>query len=147
MGHYSWFIGARNFAEQSKINWDAVDTEILFKNKVLERCYKKSNTLFEVAKEFDDTKFMGYLDTECIEALVELNKNLIPNGCFPRVYYDYEGINQVWGLEFIPGEAYIHLLMFSYNDLIKTETNSKEDYDKLMNTMPERYGWTVRKLK
>jgi len=34
MGHYSWFIGARNFAEQSKINWDAVDTEILFKNKV-----------------------------------------------------------------------------------------------------------------
>jgi hypothetical protein len=147
MGQYSWLIGTRNSADLCKINWAAMDTEILFKNKVLETCYTNCLTLAEVAKEFDDTKFMGYLDSTCIKALIEFNRHLIPYGSFPRLYYDYEGLNQVWALEFVPGQPYIHLLMFSYNNFITEESTTKEHYTTLMNSVPERAGWTCRVLE
>lgn len=147
MGNYSWLVGTRNSVETCKIDWQAMNTDILFKDPTLKRCYKKSETLLDVAKEFDDTKFMGYLDTQCINALVEFNRHLIPYGSFPRIYYDYEGMNQVWALEFVPGQNYVNLLMFSYNTLITNESETREEYLHFMDSLPEKSGWHCRVLE
>jgi len=148
MGQYSWLIGTRNAAESCKINWAAMNKDVISKSRALLECYEDSMpTLMEVAKRLDDTKLMGYLGSDLVNALVEFNKHLVPYGSFPRIYYDYEGMNQVWALEFIPGESYVHLLKISYNSMIAADSDRSADYKKLMSRLPEAPGWSVQELQ
>ena len=113
MESYSWLVTTRNNADKCKIKWESINTENLFKSKMLQICYENRSsleTLQDVATMLDDTKLMGYLNNKYLVALRELSKNLIPFGSFPRIYYDYEGKNQLWGLEFIPGTENINIL-------------------------------------
>ena len=148
MGQYSWLIGTRNAAESCKINWAAMNKDVISKSRALLECYEDSMpTLMEVAKRLDDTKLMGYLGSDLVNALVEFNKHLVPYGSVPRIDYDYEGMNQVWALEFIPGESYVHLLKISYNSMIAADSDRSADYKKLMSRLPEAPGWSVQELQ
>lgn len=141
MGTYSWFITTRNNAEGCKINWEAMDTEKIFKSSVLKHCYHSSprpETVLEVAKQFDERKLIGYLTNDILEALYEFSKQLIPYGCFPRLYYDYEGDDQIWCIEFVPGSKQINWFVFNYENLLEVSINSR---DKIIEKSPELRGW------
>jgi hypothetical protein len=152
MGTYSWFLTSRNNAEGCKVDWDAMNTAILFESYVLHDCFLHKElfpTLLEVAKRFDDTKLMGYFTEELIAALCEFNKHLVPYGSFPRIYYEYEGDDEVWCLEFIPGMKFVNLLRFHYGYLMPVgdEANYEEARQTILSTLPERANWRLSALQ
>lgn len=77
---------------------------------------QQPKTLEEVAKEFDESKFIGYMTREFIAALKEFNNNLEPYGSYPRLYYTYEGDDQLWCFEFVPGTDIINILTTPYSE-------------------------------
>ena len=139
MGTYSWYITSRNNADTCKINWKSINTDILYKSTVLQSCYEEAHkypTLQKVAERFDETKLMGYLTHDFIMALMELSNNLIPNGSFPRIYYEYEGSDTLWCLEFIPGKRVVHMQTCDYKI---SETHA--DKKKFLSELPENGVW------
>jgi hypothetical protein len=124
MGNYSFFLTTRNNAKDCKINWQQMDTELLFKFYPLKCCYEAPNqheTLEDVAKSLDETKFIGYLTDGVLMALKEFSCHLIPYGCFPRLYYRYEGDYKLWCFEFIPGTDIINILTSPYTESCEME--------------------------
>jgi hypothetical protein len=87
------------------IDWSKADTSILYKYWSLQDIHEhiKSTTLEEVANVWDDTKLIGYLTDDHVEAICELCKCLIPYGEFPRLYYECEGCDILCCFEFHPG--------------------------------------------
>ncbi|NBR61414.1 MAG: hypothetical protein EBT86_07150, partial [Actinobacteria bacterium] len=75
MGNYSYLKKVVNNANGCRINWDKANTEKLFKHWLMEDVYKlkdkRPETLADMAKKWDDTKFVGYLDNDYIESLME----------------------------------------------------------------------------
>lgn len=113
MGNYSILRGTRNNANDCIINWDAMDISKLYKNFILEDEHKKpavkrAKSLGEMAELWNSTKFVGYFDNDTITALCEFSRNLLQYGCRPRLYYEFEGWNQLWCLEFVPGTTIIN---------------------------------------
>ena len=144
MGTYSFYLTSRNNAKDCKINWAAMDKNKIFKSYVLQNSYESTTTLEEVAKNFDESKLFGYMTQEFIEALIEFNKNLVPYGCHPKIYYDYEGSNDLVGLEFIPGTEYINIINCSYNHLLQYATD--DEYDGIVKSLPDSSGWHSKRL-
>jgi len=142
MGTYSFYVTSRNNAKDCKIDWSKMSTDIIFQSRVLQRCYNKSETLEDVAKEFDESKLFGYLTPALIEALIEFNLHLQPNGCHPRIYFDYEGDDIAMGLEFVPGTTVLNILRYDYRHLLSTYNNTKA----IVHSTPERAGWVVEQL-
>lgn len=129
MGNFSWLAATRNNATGTRIRWELADPALLRGNNTLYDCWEHRDapdgrwtnhnydrterrlprTLAELAEELNDTKLCGYLNAAMIAAFNELSRILEPNGCFPRIYYEYEGWDEVWFLEFHPGESRINL--------------------------------------
>jgi hypothetical protein len=104
MGTYSWFITSRNNAIATKIIW----TTNTFTHRVLRELFMEAETLEEVGKAFHERKLIGYFTEEVKEDLRTLSASLIPNGCFPRLYYSWEGNDDIMCIEFIPGEPIVN---------------------------------------
>lgn len=141
MGTYSFYLTSRNKAKDCIINWNAMNKNIIFKSYVLQKCYQTARALEDVAIKFDESKFFGYMTPEFIEALIELNKHLVPYGCHPKIYYDFEGEDAVKGLEFIPGTDNVYLLSLPYNDIYNFPTTE------VLKTSPELDGWLRQRLR
>jgi hypothetical protein len=114
MGNYSWLVATRNAADSCRIRWELADVAKLrggeynyrLKEEILALpIAERPQTLGALAAVLDDSKFVGYLDAGYIGALQELGRILEPveGGCFPRIYYEYEGWDEVWFFEFYPG--------------------------------------------
>jgi len=123
MGNYSYLKMVVNNANGCRINWDKANTAKLFKHWLMEDVYKlkdeRPETLADMAKKWDDTKFVGYLDNDYIESLMEFCRILEPCDTFPRLYYDYEGYDQLWYLEFYPGTEKILYGIFEFTNILK----------------------------
>jgi len=128
MGTYSFYFTSRNNAAGCKINWQAMDTDKIFKFWVLKKCYTVVSNLEELAAELDETKLFGYHTEEVMEALAEFTKHLEPYGSFPRLYFEWEGGNNLVCYEFIPG-FHFNVTMIDY-----------EEDDELCD-LPEKQGW------
>jgi hypothetical protein len=124
MGTYSWYITSRNNAGSCKIVWESN----IFTHHVLRNAYGTLQNLEEVGKAFHESKLFGYLDNTLIEDLRYLSTCLVPNGCFPRLYYSWEGNNDVTCLEFIPGSPIVNMYVL-------------EDVQDTNDTVPEQSGW------
>jgi hypothetical protein len=158
MGNVSWLRKLLNCPENCKINWDAADVEKLCREYVIKLLYKgedcfcneeyekddkgRPRTLADLAKVLSNTKFIGYLDNNYVESLQELCRILEPCGSFPRLYYEYEGFDELWCMEFHPGTTDILLSSYQFggdlkrenipphHDDIKNYTNvAQEEYD------------------
>jgi len=142
MGTYSFLITTRNNADACKINWENVEKELICQNRYLKSCYEdqtRYDTLQKVAERLNETKFIGYLDDEFITALFELNINLIPYNCNPRIYYEYEGADHAYCFEFMPGTEKINISMCDYSHLV-TDNDSSPDLENL----PEKGKWIIQ---
>ena len=132
MGNYSWLFDTRNNAEGCLINWDAMDAE-QFKNVyILDKEYNKSpaeraKTLADRARVWHDTKFIGYFDESYVSALEEFCRHLVPYGSYPRLYYDYEGWEELWCIEFIPGSGVVNWATYKYHHLMNDKPKHPED--------------------
>ena len=152
MGQYSFFLTTRGGAESCAVDWGAIDTSVLFFSLVLKECYEdKENckTLQHVAERFHETKFIGYIGQPMISALLELNKNLVPFGSSPRIYYDYEGADEVWCLEFTPKADFINLMIFNYGYLLPVgdEYGYGTARRRILSTIPEQQKWRNIRLQ
>lgn len=143
MGTHTFYLTSRNRADECMINWQAMDTDILFRSSVLKDSYNKCLTLEEVAKKFDERKLFGYLDEELIGALLEFNQNLIPYMCQPRVYFSWEGGDWCYGLEFFPGTSKVNIMRYDYGHLLIHDCYSYRD---IIGRVPDLPGWSVEQL-
>lgn len=100
----------------------------------------RPETLADMAKIWNDTKFYGYFDTPYIVSLCEFCRCLEPYDSFPQLYYEYEGWEQLVCLEFHAGTETIMISLFDYANELKKEnipthpeeqkdTVSSEEYD------------------
>lgn len=143
MGTYSFYIGSRGSAEDYEIDWESMDVETLFKSKVLERCYMKSKNLEEVGKEFNESKLFGYFDYDLIMAIHELNDYLLPLELKeerPVLYYEWEGANIAYGLQFDHENDCVNQLTFDYDYLVN-ESMTCDEYSAVIKRLPDLHGW------
>ena len=98
-----------------------------------------------LAKQLDESKLMGYLTDEYIDALSALCRCLVPYGCSPRIYYDYEGADEVWAFEFVPGTELVYLMRYNYGHLV-TDDTSDSHVQELLDRTPEKGPWTYTLL-
>ena len=143
MGTYSFYIGSRGSAAEYEIDWESMDTDILFKFRPLQRCYKKSKNLDEVGKAFNESKLFGYFDYDLIGAIYELNSCLLPNELTderPVLYFEWEGANIAYGLQFDHENDFVNQLSFDYDHLIN-EKMSSEEIKKVIQRLPDLEGW------
>jgi len=148
MGTYSFYIGSRGSAEDYEIDWESMDTNILFKSRVLERCYKKSKNLEEVGKEFNESKLFGYFDYDMAMAIYEFNAFLLPlelTDDRPVLYYEWEGGNIAYGLQFDHENDCVNELSFDYDHLVNQRMTS-EEYHKVIEGLPDLEGWELSDL-
>lgn len=149
MGTYSFYISSRN-TEGVTIDWDSMNTEVLFKFRPLERSYKECKTLDEVGMEFNESKLFGYLDSPLIAALYEFNAHLIyaddshadPELQGPTLYYEWEGGNIAYGLEFNPRSDVVYHHALDYGDLVR-ETLPFDKYYEVINSLPDLDDWEI----
>ena len=105
MGNYSLLYTMLNSPEKCLIDWSKADTTKLYKLASLKRMHieNRPTTLKDVADCWNDTKFIGYLDKDNIDATIEFCRCLIPYGQLPRLYYEFEGCDTICCFEFHPG--------------------------------------------
>lgn len=121
MGTYSFFRNSKD-ASTCKIDWDSVETTNLFRSSALKRAYeKRCKTLEDVGKELDETKLFGYLNWELIGAIVELNRNLVPEdeSDLPTLYFEWEGGDIAYALEFYTGTELVNTMSYDYSHLTR----------------------------
>ena len=121
MGTYTFFRNSKD-ASTCKINWDSVDTENLFRFRPLEHAYdERCETLEDVGKLMHESKLFGYLSWEIREALIELNRNLVPadSSHTPTLYFEWEGGDIAFALEFFTGTEMVNVLEYDYSHLMK----------------------------
>ena len=128
MGTYSFYLTSRNNAAGCKINWQTMNTDKLFKFWPLKKSYNVVSNLEELAEELNEIKLFGYHTEDLMEALNELAKGLEPYESFPRLYFEWEGGNNLVCYEFIPG-SHFNVTMIDY-----------EEGDEVCD-LPERKGW------
>ena len=119
MGTYSFFRYSKN-ASTCKIDWDSVDTNLLFHFSALERAYeKRCETLEDVAKEMNEAKLFGYLTWELKGAIFELNRHLLPENPVdvPTLFFEWEGGDVAYALEFYTGTELVNILSYDYSYL------------------------------
>jgi hypothetical protein len=198
MGNFSWLAALRNNATGTRIRWELADPARLRGNYTLHDCWEHRDTpegtwrncnygreerrfprtLGELATELSDTKLFGYLGEEMIAAFNELSRILEPtcthDRCFPRIYYEYEGWDEVCFLEFHPGEPRVNIGSlriteqkratyplspediperdFDTNPVTTAEWDAYEEAhtaarNALMERVPELPGWRVKPLR
>jgi hypothetical protein len=121
MGTYSFFRNSKH-ASTCKIDWNSINTETLFKFSALKYAYeKRCETLEDVGKYLNETKLFGYMTWDVIEAIVELNRHLLPkNGTdLPTLYFEWEGGDIAQALEFYTGTELVNILSYDYSHLTR----------------------------
>jgi hypothetical protein len=106
MGNYSLLHTMLNSPEKCLIDWSKADTTKLYKLASLKRMHieNRPTTLKDVAECWNDTKFIGYLDKDNIDAIIEFCRCLIPYGQLPRLYYEFDACDTIlYCFEFHPG--------------------------------------------
>jgi hypothetical protein len=149
MGTYTFYIGHR-FTEGVIIDWDSMNTETLFKFRYFERCYKNCTTLSEVGMEFNETKLFGYFTSDLIDAMYEFNSHLTltqhnPELQGPTLYYEWEGGNIAYALEFNPKSNIVYHHSFEYHDLVNDRMSYDERYQ-VLQSLPELDRWAIEIL-
>lgn len=176
MGNYSWLQELRNNPENCEIDWDSMDTNRLYKHWLLQECHmespeKRPQNLDQMAKRWHNTKFCGYWDEHYVIALQEFCKHLKPYGSHPRLYYDYEGYDQLWCIEFIPGTEIVNWAVYNYHkdmddappypkaledcesytdEIAEIEEAYNEEHnafrEEILSQLPDRDGWKFERL-
>jgi hypothetical protein len=149
MGTYSFYISSRN-TQGVTIDWDSMNTEILFESRVLKSCYKECKTLDEVGMEFNESKLFGYLDSDLVAALYEFNGHLIysddshadPELQGPTLYYEWEGGNIAYALEFNPKSNVIYHHALDYDHLVR-QTLPFDKYHEVIHSLPDLDDWEI----
>lgn len=132
MGTYSFFRNSKH-TSTCKINWASVDTDLLFRFRPLERAYeKRCETLEDVGNELNESKLFGYLTLELKEAILELNRHLVPENPShtPTLYFEWEGGDIAMALEFFTGTELVNVLEYDYSHL--TRDNDRIAFDEAM---------------
>lgn len=117
MGNYSFLRATRNNPEQCIIDWDLMQTDEITHYHLVDYLSSKDDrpkTLQEMAERWDESKFIGYMNRDLIQSLIEFCKGLKPYGCNPRLYYEYEGMAQIWCVEFVPGTGIVNVAVYDY---------------------------------
>lgn len=135
MGNYSWLRALRNNPEGCIINWNAMNTSKLYMNYHLMCEHEKpenerAKTLADMAHIWNDTKFVGYFDKDYITALQEFTLHLKPYDCTPRLYYEYEGWEELWYIEFIPGTEIVNYGVCRFSSFMEDMPKHPEEYMK-----------------
>jgi hypothetical protein len=156
MGNYSYLRRMMNSPEKCIIDWSKADTSILYKHWFLEDMHtkKRPNDLEELAHLWTNTKLVGYLTDNYIDAICELCKCLVPYGNHPRLYYEYEGFDMLACFEFHPGTDTVLFCMFNYTKELEKEniplhpehtkpceditSEEYEEWDNIFNSANER---------
>lgn len=149
MGTYTFYLTTRNNAEEYIIDWDSMNTEVIFKFRPLESAYKEKTTLQEVAEEFNESKLFGYMSWDLTDALFEFNRHIKPiinnTNPPPILYFTWEGANWLYALEFFPGKEKIHILRYDFEHLLSKDW-TWEEYSKVTNSLPDQDGWECEVL-
>jgi len=143
MGTYSFYIGSRGNAADYEIDWDSMDTETLFKSSMLECCYKDCKNLEEVGQAFNATKLFGYFNYDLTMAIHELNDHLLPLELTeerPVLFYEWEGGNIAYGLQFDHENDCVNQLSFDYDHLVN-ESMTSDEYGAVIKSLPDLDGW------
>jgi hypothetical protein len=132
MGNYSFLLTTSNNPEECLIDWDCLskdDLEQIKKKWHFETAYKERYTnLKQMAKRWNETKFCGYLTQEYIDCLKLFSKLLKPYGQNPRLFYEYEGMCQVWCFEFLPETGDVQLAIYDYLPVLEALPNCPKHY-------------------
>lgn len=164
MGNYSYLFATGNGAKRCKIVWSKCKP---LKQWILKELQEKNKnmTLARFAKKLHDTKFISYLDNEYITDLIEINKHLELKDkkeyYTPRLYFDYEGWNDLYYIEFHPGTEKIFQGVYHYfeeelpkfpNDATEEDEELYEQQRKIVidkihqRAMSDNNGWKVIQL-
>lgn len=147
MGNYSWLRKMINNPDGCRINWEKANTQKLFKKWFMEHCFLMDNTqktqrpttLADMAKLWDNTKFIQYFDNNYIESLQEFSRILEPCNAFPRLYYEFEGYDELYCLEFHPGTTNIYISSTCFTKFLKEQNIPKHPEElKDINTISEQ---------
>jgi hypothetical protein len=144
MGTYSFYRNSKQ-ASTCKINWASVDTETLFQFNRLEYCYEeRCETLEDVGKLLNESKLFGYMNWELKEAILELNRHLIPQNASdtPTLYFEWEGGDIAMALEFFTGTELVNVLEYDYSHIMRHKQNlpsneAFELYKKVFRELPD----------
>ena len=148
MGTYSFYRGSRGNAADYEIDWDSMDTEILFKSSRLECYYKDCKNLEEIGEAFNESKLFGYFDYDLSMAIHELNACLVPKELTeqkPVLYFEWEGGNIAYGLQFDHENDCVSQLSFDYDHLVSQRMTSDE-YHAVITSLPDLEGWELSDL-
>ena len=118
MGNYSFLRAVRNNPDKCMIDWDHMQKDEITHYHLVEYVSSSNEdrpkTLQEMAERWNETKFIGYITPEYVQSLIEFCKGLIPYGCNPRLYYEHEGMEQIWCVEFVPGTGIVNLAVYDF---------------------------------
>jgi hypothetical protein len=148
MGNNSLYIGSRGNASNYEIDWESIDTELLFKSSRLEYCYKNCKNLEEIGEAFNESKLFGYFDYDLIMAIHELNAFLLPLELTderPVLYYEWEGGNIAYGLQFDHENDCVNQLSFDYEYLV-SERMTSDEFSDVIKVLPDLEGWEFSDL-
>ena len=107
MGMYSCFESS---AGDCEVDWDAMDTAVLFGYSWFEITYKKAKLCSEVGAKLQLTKLFGYMNQGILDALREFNRHLVPNGQKPVWVFSYESDEETSRIiRFYPGEERLEI--------------------------------------
>lgn len=121
MGTYSFFRNSKH-ASTCKINWDSINTERLFKFRALQCAYeKRCETLEDVGELMNESKLFGYMTWDLRDAILELNRHLVPEDGtqLPTLYFEWEGGDVAYALEFFTGTEMVNVLKYDYSHLMR----------------------------
>lgn len=121
MGNYSFLRAVRNNPEKCIIDWEHMQKDGMKHYHFVD--YLSSNedrpkTLQDMAERWNESKFFGYMNRELIESLIEFCKGLVPYGCNPRLFYEYEGMDQICCIEFVPGTGIVNIGVYDFNPIM-----------------------------
>ena len=132
MGNYSFLRALRNNPDQCFLDWDCLsqeDLEILKREWHFQSAYEhRFPSLEEMADRWNETKFCGYLTQEYIDALKVFCKTLKPYGNHPRLFYEYEGMCQIWCFEFLPESHDVKIGIYDYLPVLNQLPDAPKEY-------------------
>jgi hypothetical protein len=145
-GNNSFLHAVRNNPNECVIDWDSMNPVNLLHHRIKDLregpVENRPKTLGEMAEVWNKTNFIGYLNKDYIESLKEFCKALIPYGCNPRLYYQYEGMYQITCVEFIPGTGIINISCFDFHRSIESipyYPNLSKELTQELNDLRESY--------
>lgn len=143
MGNNSFLRALRNNSNQCIIDWDHMRKDHLLHHRLQDYhslpVSERPKTLEDMAHVWNETKFIGYLDENYVHSLKEFCKGLVPYGSNPRLYYEYEGCQQIWCLEFVPGIGIINIACYDYSSVLASLPRCPEDSSEFWNEWHKIY--------